>query len=600
MSYTKLKSPYVVGSQTINDGDYISLGITAPSTPDISFSITSTANYTGQSSVSRTVSSSGSADKQLYVSTTNFTGAPTGWPQPTLQCHDYIVEPNPGFPYNLNDRGLATNTITNSPTITTLSTSNVGSSDVVAAPQTGTFMSASNWFVDNYPNRGKVTDPSKTLTVDAATNTFSSSNYSAIDSNNRTPPVLCVELHANDYLALRGTNGKYLHLLPYTEADNTTFSNTNAIPSNLVLSFSDLPSDLYTAQWSLYLANSTTRQVVLVNRASNTCLTLGTSLGLASQQAYIYNNAVLFNYVYGNGAAGNSELFYNNYVHFYAQFWSKFGQYSYRLKGDVALADVASSATNNCVFTLSLMNPVSSVCSLDVNPTNTNCSSQPNYSKRMISFCQTGDLLSTPVCKTWAINNAVDSANIVAAYCRRYPGDESLCGCINYDTRYHELIQLLAAPSATSTQGTSLLPQCNVPACAQYKGTSAWASASQLSSTCITKICIQGITLGDNAAIGNTTQDCVFGSDSNASNSDDTGSSGFDLIALITPILSTVSSYLTKLIAYITPLSIMSSLLIAFVVLFVCLVFLNMEPARAFTYFLGGAFIVFNVMANRT
>lgn len=599
MSYTKLKSPYVVGSQTINDGDYITLGITAPATPDISFSVTSTANYTGQPALSRTVSASGSADKQLYVSTTSFTGTSASWPQPTLQCNDYIVEPNPGFPYNYKNRGLVTNTITNSPTITTLSTSNVGLSDVVAAPQTGTFMSASDWYVDNYPNRGKPREPSKELSTTAASNNALSSNYSAIDPNSKTAPVLCVELHANDYFALRGTNGKYLHLLPYTEADSTTFSNTNAIPSNLVLSFSDLPSDLYTAQWSLYLANSTTRQVVLVNRASNTCLTLGSNLGLTSQQAYIYNNAVLFNYVYGNGAAGDSELYYNNYVRFIAQFWSKFGQYSYRLKGDVALADVASSATSTCIFTLSLMNPVS-VCSLDVNPTNTNCSSQPNYSKRMISFCQTGDLLSTPVCKTWAINNAVDSANIVAAYCRRYPGDQSLCGCINYDTKYHELIQLLAAPSATSTRGTSLLPQCNVPECAQYKGTTAWASASQLSSTCITKICIQGITLGDNAAIGNTTQDCVFGSDSNASNSDDDGGSSFDIIALLTPFLSTVSSYLTKLIAYITPLTIMSSLLIAFVVLFVCLVFFNMEPARAFTYFLGGAFIVFNVMANKT
>ena len=525
----RLESPYVIGSDTINDGDYITLSITDTNDTSvnndfgrsvllltgglgqINVSVNSTANYAGQPSQSRSITLSQNLDTTLYVNNDVYALQPQ-LQKPTITYNDLPSIGNGGVTSFVN-KGDYTQTYNDPPVgNNTYYTQNIGASDVIMSPRSINTVRAQNWYNAGYPTaNGSAPDPSEILQSGNTSPTTMLTNGSAtVGKTDSNPPLLCVELHDDDYMALRSPTGKYLHLLPAGQADASTLSGVrNQVPQSLVLSFSDLPSNQYTAQWSVYLISGAKSQVVLLNRGTNTCLTLDDKRQISANWVYyecIPNKAgtqqFFYNYIYSNNAP-SARLYYDGYTTMYAQWWDTYMQQYYRLTGSATI-DQAGGKT---VFTMKRV--AINTCIPGLNPLNSVCISSKNdadsaIAAAIVQTCRRGDMFTTPSCQTWAIANPDLAQDAVLTYCTNNPNDLTFCGCQNMwpFTELRDYLSLTTPP-------TVVYAECNLMQC---QPASAWKSTSQKIRQCVQSICAQGINF--NGTISDSTirikQDCTF------------------------------------------------------------------------------------------
>lgn len=571
----RLDSPYVIGGDTINDGDYITLSIQDYNINSIentrfgvgafvstgggnatTANVTSNTNYVNQAAKTRSISVNQNLDTMLYVNNDTYTF------QPTLQVPKITYANNPGIGSGgrlassiNNGNGIqgpyATQSFNDPPIANTqYYTQTVGTSDVVLSPTSINCMRAQNWYVTGYPNNGAVEDASRPLQDGGLkAEPMLTNGSSSVPKSTSQPPLLCVELKEDDYLALRCPNGKYLHLLPAGQADGSTLSGVqNQIPQSLVLSYSDLPSSLHTAQWSVYLMGGTQKQVLLLNRATNTCLTWNTARQVAINWVYyqcVPNKAgtqqFLYNYIYGNNVSGSGQLFYDSYTSMSAQWWDTYMQQYYRLTGTASI-DQAGTST---MFTMTRV--AANTCNPGLNPLNSICTNgtngaDPITAAAILQTCRRGDMFSTPNCQNWAIANPDLAQDAVLTYCANNPNDLTFCGCENV-WPFTELIDYLSL----TTPPTTVYAECNL---AQCQPAAAWRSTTQKNRKCVQKICAQGINF--NGSISNSTLtkvevNCNINDSPSSSTADSpstTNSTG-QVVSAFQPILNAVNSFYT-------------------------------------------------------
>ena len=106
------------------------------------------------------------------------------------------------------------------------------------------------------------------------------------------------------------------------------------------------------------------------------------------------------------------------------------------------------------------------------------------------SYCATGDNIISTFCQSQPKGIWMDNA--VSAYCKKYPTNQSFCGCYNLNATYIAIQQQLEA------KGISLLPNCNAQTCAANN----LAYIPSNVQTCPSQdICLQSIDIG---SVGNT------------------------------------------------------------------------------------------------
>lgn len=597
-SADRLESPYVIGGVTIQDGDYITLSISdlnntglssafgSPSfnnviynvssgtAPQVQIGVSSNANYAGQSAQTRTVSLTQNLDRTLYVSNDVYTLKPA-IQQPTITYdNNSTSNATTGYTYTPNPY---TQTYTDPPKSNVTSyTSAPGSSDVVMAPTSINFVRAQNWYVSGYPDNGAVPDPSLTL-ASGNTNALPmlTNGSSTVGKTTTQPPLLCVELHDDDYMALRTPSGKYLHLLPAGQADSSTSPGPmNLVPQGLVLSFSSLPSSQYTAQWSVYLMNGSTSQVVLQNRATDTCLTLDNSNRQVAADYIFYQlnpnvgQQFIFDYIYSNNVQGPARLYYNAYTSMFAQWWDTYTQQYYRLTGTSTIDQVGT----NAIFTITKL---TLPCSIGLNPLSPTCINSTSTLKdgqaaaAILNICASGDMFRTPACQTWALTNPDQAAEAVLTYLQNNPNDTTFGGCQNI-WAFRELIDYLSL----TTPPTTLYAECNLKQC---QPASAWKSTAQKNRTCVQQICAQGVNFNgtvSDSTISNVTQNCTF--NNGTATSSDPSSGGSQMTSPFQPLLDGLEYVYDETMTKIGWTQFVIALLISTVVLCVILLALPM------------------------
>jgi hypothetical protein len=148
-------------------------------------------------------------------------------------------------------------------------------------------------------------------------------------------------------------------------------------------------------------------------------------------------------------------------------------------------------ALGNCDSVLSVY------CSDSNNISNSKC--QDFIAKRGASklspnaiqnYCAQGDNIVSNFCQSQP--KGVWTDNAVSDYCKKYPNNQSFCGCYNLDATY------TAIQNQLSIKGISMFPHCNAKTCASnnlaYIPSNAQPCPSQ-------DICLQSIDIG---SVGNT------------------------------------------------------------------------------------------------
>ena len=593
-SADRLESPYVIGGQIIQDGDYITLSIadlntsslstsfgnsnfnTTPGGAQVQINVSSTANFAGSGPQNRSLTVTQPLDRTLYVGNDVYTLQPSVQ-NPTITFDNLSTsDATTGYRYTPNP----TTSVYYDPPKSNVTgyTSTPGSSDVVMAPANINFVRAQNWYVTGYPTYGVPPDPS--LTLDKGNGNTSAiqmltNGSPTVTKTTTEPPLLCVELHDDDYMALRTPAGKYLHLLPAGQADSSTVSGPkNQLPQSLVLSFSSLPSSQYTAQWSVYLMNGSANQIVLQNRATDTCLTMDSNNRQVATDYIFYQlnpnvgQQFLFNYIRHNGVDGPARLYYNNYTSMFAQWWDSYIQQYYRLTGTSTIEQV----NTNSIFTITKK---SLPCNIGLNPLSPTCSSSSlattgDAVAAILNICRTGNNFSTPACKSWAIANPDQAADAVLTYFQNHPNDTTFGGCQNI-WGFRELIDYLSL----TTPPTTLYAKCNLKQC---QPDYAWKSTAQIKNSCVQQICAQGINFNGNVSdttIDKITQNCNFNNGTPTS-SDPTTPSGSTMTSPFQPFLDQLENIYNEASTKIGWTQIIIALIVFAVVLCVFLLVLPM------------------------
>jgi hypothetical protein len=106
------------------------------------------------------------------------------------------------------------------------------------------------------------------------------------------------------------------------------------------------------------------------------------------------------------------------------------------------------------------------------------------------NYCAQGDNIISNFCQSQPKGTWTDNA--VAAYCKKYPNNQSFCGCYNLDATY------IAIQNQLEKKGISMFPHCNAKTCAAnnlaYISSNVQPCPSQ-------DICLQSIDIG---SVGNT------------------------------------------------------------------------------------------------
>jgi len=338
-------------------------------------------------------------------------------------------------------------------------------SDVIASAQYSTVGR-------EYRNFNGATPPDHDTRLDPPqTDTFSTLNN--VSSNNSV--MLCVEIHGT-FMALRGLNGLYMHLLPSEKVANTTYSGYIETNSDYVLTFSNLPSCLHSAHWAFY-SQANTNNVILQNRATTTCLTLSNSVLDTASSVWQWTGSGPYNWVYRIALT-----WYNNDTTQECVFKDTYQQSIYRVLGGNTLATAMQSSQS--IFNLQLV--TQKTCDLK-NP-NSLCllAYNSDAATAFQALCSVGDMMSTANCQAWALGNGIDDAQaIVSTYAAKYPSDITFAGCVNlWPTR--ELQDLLSYNSPP----VSLNPNCNTVNC---KPTISYRSRSLIDNKCVQQICNQAL-----------------------------------------------------------------------------------------------------------
>jgi len=408
-------------------------------------------------------------------------------------------------------------------------------SDVIASAQYSTVGR-------EYRNFNGATPPPHTSLDPPQTDTFSTLN--TVSSNNQVQ--LCVEIHGT-FIVFRGLNGLYMHLLPSETVKNTTYSGYIETNSDYVLTFTNLPSCLHSAQWSLY-SQTNTNNVILQNRATTTCLTLSNSVLDTASSVWQWTGSGPYNWVYEIG-----YTWYPNDTTQECVFKDTYQQSIYRVLGGNTLATATQSSRS--IFTLQLI--TQQECSL-LNP-NSFCLSKyttPGVATAFQALCSVGDMMSTANCQAWALGNGIDDAQaIVATYAAKYPNDITFAGCVNlWPTR--ELQDLLSYNSPP----ISLNPNCNTVNC---KPNVSYRSPSLIANTCVQQICNQalivlGSVVSSSVAFSATCTSAVSGATTTVN----------VLSELIAEIQTYLSGVYTEIVSKVSLISILTTVLI-FIVSFI-------------------------------
>lgn len=486
--FTLLTTPLIINNVTYNDGDYVNISLPMPNLNTISgtpmdgdFANLTGPNY-GATFGNQTISLQGSAYKMQY--------------SPAPQTFTYNTYDTSGAQTSYEQTGTGTMSITPK-----LYQSNDGSStmlsDATMAPQQAFLITRCKATPSGNVNNGAAIAGTYQQSDSEVQNTTIS-----LSSDTR----IILEYQLNNYVALRGVNGQYLHMKSVYTYDDPVMQGVlpNDNVKGVTLTYSSDPSELLSAQWQFYqTSNGSNTNIVLCNR--------GTGLYLNLQNANMAGQTPIATArYYGTGTVGINVIskyaatYYGNGWTQQAEYWEYVGQPYWRL-------NATSTSTNASQFTISRV--AISTCDASTSPTNTQClakSSDPGVYQAIFNYCSQGNLGLCATCSAFFVTAGSAAAVPVNNVCERHPNDMTLCACVNYPPVYWEIIELLRI------NNTSFLPQCNASACAQGLGTTSWV-ANLIS--CISRICIQGLDLsGSNITIGNVNQNCALGSGTAASN----------------------------------------------------------------------------------
>jgi hypothetical protein len=287
---------------------------------------------------------------------------------------------------------------------------------------------------------------------------------------------LCLEFHENDYIALRSVNGRYFHLKScYDAATGSRRSGVpNRNPENLVLTLTTEPSELYSAQWRVYLASNATSTIVLQNRQTGTFLSMASgNSSVATVELHSYGEQG-FNYLSRPGAyTDNPQTQKSGWYDLFGQPYNRALTAPTRIGAEMTIAKIAETT-----------------CDASINPMYSLCKPSDDAVKvGLRARCSSGDMPTTPTCRTFLIGQNDAVADIIESYCGSHPNDRELCGCKNI-WEYKGLIDYIGL----SNEPVGLIPDCNVLACTTNRTTAWHASSKQV--TCQQAVCAQGVSIG--------------------------------------------------------------------------------------------------------
>jgi hypothetical protein len=289
--------------------------------------------------------------------------------------------------------------------------------------------------------------------------------------------ALILELHADNYIALRNQQGLYFHMMQRVNVMSSTYSGA---ANDYIVTFSNAPSQLATAQWRVFTTAS--GGICLQNRASSTFLSVD------SAATFVQRYFELFAVGNQNAISHTSgSIFYtNNYVDQIIYFQEFYGQNIFRVLGTGTTSPSDALAEQNKNFIISKVTGLG--CQISNNPTNSACinSADPAVKDAILSFCSAGDLAVTPACRSWLINNPSLATTAVSNYCSANPNDSVMCACTTL-WPYRGIIDYIATGNAQSVGFETL---CNVKECSTNR-TTAWHPANETS--CQIQVCVQGL-----------------------------------------------------------------------------------------------------------
>lgn len=503
-----------------------------------------------------------------YINNIPYSFSPTTLSAPTASfTYWYPID-------TATDLGTETRTITTSTSQQSfVSGSSVASNDVMASPTTAYY--AREWSCAN-----------PTFSPDSSArderDPVQSYNFTtgSVGTTTANQMLLCLEMHGN-YLAFRTVAGLYLHMLPSAQATNSTYSGQIETVSDYVLTFSNLPSALHSAQWAIYTQTSST-SVVLLNRATQTCLTMDNGNPQVVSGAYYSSGNQPYDYVF---EYASTYTWRDSFCTQYCQSWDQYYQNFFRMLGTTPIATALTSSA--CIFTLTVV--AQKTCDL----TNPNAVCLDNYTSDVAaafeSLCGSADMASTPNCTAWALGKGnADAQATVAAYCAKYPNDQSLCGCTSlYAVRELQDFLSYNAPPIV------LQPNCNVPTCVQNI-----SYFSPSLKTCVQIICTQTLLV-----LGNVTNSSLSFAASCA-NSVNTGSGAVDattdvLGAVITQIQTYITSAYNNALSHITVMSVVISLVVAVIIVFILTLVLKLSTFLIVPTLLVASVTTFLVFFNQ-
>ncbi len=560
MAYIDLSPSFVIGQRALADGDAIQLSISN----DITFQsginpISGMPRYT-------TITQNNYINSNYYANlnpTLTQTAPVWKFVDHTVngvgQISDVPVTYGPGNKMDKNPSQIA-NT----------SGANFSRTDVIASPTTATvsrYYNSSNGASEpSQAGINQVAPPDNTTTVTALDPVATSVN-----------PTLYVEIHGK-FIALRGANGMYLHLLPrsvVTTLSGTNFqdtaypgtgTNAQEVPGDYVLTFRDIPSNNWSAQYSLYgIPNST--QVLLVNRATNYVVTLENNMTTQTLTQYQYKGYAPYNYCFRIAAT-----WYDNATTQGCTVIDTYTQYICRLSGSTKLADALNNPSN-CAFTLQI------TTTGNCDPLNPTAACSANTAANIAAFnnlCQSGDLYSTARCQNWALTTGKDNAlGTVLKYAQRTPNDITFASCFN-SWPVRELIDFFGMMSPPVV----LQPLCSYGYC----GTQGYKTVNIAGESCVTQICSTNLTIlgsinNSDVSVKNVCSNSVD-IIKNGSNTDTTGSGGtttpttpaVDTNTIFTDLLAlynSAKSFGTDTLTHINVVTVVSSILISFLIVMV-------------------------------